>query len=376
MSYFKSIFLSLIFIVNILYANDVEYSFSISNDKPYEKEAIFLEVNLTQVDHSNVMLFKFSLKASMDYEFHQVGFKEHEKYHDLRHEHLYLIYPKKSGKISLEFKMIKSLTDDDKVAYSISGDRDNVKSLQKEDVDVALKALDLEVKPLPLGVDLVGDFSLVHTLDRQETESYDPVNLRVELKGRGFLSSFKLLEENDAYRLFTQSPKAKNFHTQGGTNSSLIWDYAISAKESFSLPKVSIKAFNPDTEKVYDLGFSSYAVKVNKVDVASLLDSEDYPARSKGIDWDFLSWFFSYLIVFIAGLLMPRDLFKHKKVLERSSEDILRHKIKEAKTHKGLLQVLLVENSDDFKYAIKDLESVVYNAQNISLAEIKNSLRK
>jgi hypothetical protein len=69
-------------------------------------------------------------------------------------------------------------------------------------------------------------------------------------------------------------------------------------------------------------------------------------------------------------------LFKRKEVLAKSSEDILRDKIKKATTHKVLLQVLLVENSADFKDAIRDLESVVYNAENISLATIKSSLRK
>ncbi|HIP51996.1 MAG TPA: hypothetical protein EYG94_07920 [Campylobacterales bacterium] len=374
MTYFKAIFFSFFFITNFLWANNVAYSFAVSNNNPYEKEAIFLEVNLTQVNHEKVMLFKFSLEESADYDFHQVGFKEHEKYHDLRQEYVYLIYPKKSGEAFLKFKMIKSLTDDDKVAYSISGDRDNVKGLQKEDVVVELKPLLLEVKSIPSGVDLVGDFSLTHTLDKKETDAYDPINLSVELKGRGFLSSFELLKENEAYRLFTQSPKVKTFHTQGGTSSSLKWDYAISAKESFSLPTVSLKAFNPDTEEVYDLGFSSYNVKVNKVDEVSLLDEVDYPARAKGIDWDFWTWFFSYVVVFVAGVLIPRDLFKRKKMSEKNAEDILNEKIKLAKTHKGLLQILVVENNVKFTKAIEALEGVVYNAQKVSLSKIKEMI--
>jgi len=374
MNYFKVTFLFFFFIVNVLWANDVAYSFHVSNKNPYEKEAIFLEVNLTQVNHEKVMLFKFSLEESADYDFHQVGFKEHEKHHDLRQEYSYLIYPKKSGKVSLKFNMIKSLTDDDKVAYSISGDRDNVKSLQKEDIVVNLKPLLLEVKHIPSDVTLVGDFSLTHTLDKKVTDAYDPVNLQVVLKGRGYLSSFELLKENEAYRLFTQNPKFKTLHTQGGTSTSLVWDYAISAKESFTLPKVSLKAFNPDTEKVYELGFSAITVKVNQVDVDSLLDKMDYPARAKGIDWDFWTWFFSYVVVFIAGLLMPRDLFKRKKMSEKNAEDILNEKIKLARTHKGLLQILVVENNVKFTKAIEALEGVVYNTQKVSLSKIKEMI--
>lgn len=91
--------------------------------------------------------------------------------------------------------------------------------------------------------------------------------------------------------------------------------------------------------------------KVNKVDDTSLLDKVDYPARTKGIDWNFWSWFFSYVVVFVVGFLMPRGLFNRKEVLDKSDEDVFRHKIKEAKTHKALLQVLLLENNVKLFYA-------------------------
>ncbi|CAA6813379.1 MAG: Unknown protein, partial [uncultured Sulfurovum sp.] len=281
----KFLFLTLFFIINLLYANDVEYNLHLSNNTPYEKEAVFLEVNLTQVDQSKVMLFQFSLKASSNYEFHQVGFKEREKYHDLRHEYLYLIYPKKSGQVLLEFEMRKSITDDDKVAYSISGDRDNVKGLQKKDIKVEVMPLSLEVKAIPKGTDLVGDFTLTAKLDRKSTEAYDPVNLNVLLKGKGYISPFKLLKDSENYKLFTQNPKFKTFHTSNGSTSSLEWHYAISAKENFGIDKRVLKAFNPLNEKVYELVLPSYDVKVKQIDEASLLDKEDYPAKSEGIDW-------------------------------------------------------------------------------------------
>ncbi|CAA6816513.1 MAG: Unknown protein [uncultured Sulfurovum sp.] len=360
--------------LKLLSANDVAYGFHISNAKPYEKEAIFLEVNLTQTEQSKVMLFKFSLKASTDYDFHQVGFKEHEKYHDLRHEYFYLIYPKKSGQVLLEFEMTKSITDDDKVAYSISGDRDNVKGLEKKDIEVALKPLVLEVKAIPKDTDLVGDFSLSSKIDKVKTKAFDPVNVKVELKGKGFLTAFELLKENKSYKLFTQNPKLKTLHTKVGSSSSLQWDYAISAKENFSLEKQILRAFNPKTQKAYELLVPGYKVEVEKVDEASLLDKEDYPSKSKGIDWTFWSWFFSYFVVFVAGFLMPRDLFKSKKITQKSAEDMLRNKISEAQTHKALLHVLLLENDKRFSKAIEALEGVVYNGEQKSLSQIKRNM--
>jgi len=368
--------MALLFAVTSLSAKEVESVFHLSTQTPYEKEAVLLEVNLTQVDHAKVMLFEFSLAHSPDYAFHQIQLKKFKKYHDLRHHYTYLIYPKKSGEVLLKFNFTTFITDDDKVAYAISGDRDNVKGLQKRDVVVKLDPLKLEVKPLPVGVDLVGDFTLTHTLDKKETKAYDPINLKVVLKGKGFLESFELLKEHQSYRIFTQPPILKTLHTKNGSYASLEWEYAISAKESFVLPKVSLKAFNPQTKKVYTLGFPSYAIKVHQVKEEALLDKVDSPRSAKGVDWSFWSSLFSYVVVFVAGWLMPRDLLKRQKVLAQTPEDMLQEKIKGAKTHKELLKILLLEDSSKFKDAIETLESVVYNGKRIALSKIKDSLRR
>ena len=356
----------------MLSGEDMRYEFSLSNEAPYRGEATLLEVNLTQLDHSKVMMFKFNLKQSDAYLFHQVSFKEYEQYHSLHHIYRYLIYPKKSGVVSVKFALIKSITDDDKVAYAISGDRDNVKGLVKEDVAIEVKPLLLKVKSVPKDVDLVGVFTLTHRLEKRETDAFEPVNVNIQLKGEGRLSSFEILKKSRDFTLFMQTPKLKISYSREGTLSSLEWDYALSAKKSFVLPEVVLKAFNPKTEKIYTLSVPKYEISVNGVDASTLLDRVDSPLPSKGVDWDFWRWIFSYLFVFLAGFLMPRDLFKLKRVVESGEEDILAMKIESAETHKALLQILLLENDVKFSEAILLLESTVYHSKNLSLAKIKS----
>jgi len=372
MKFLKYSFLFVLF-WELMYANDVEYSFHLSENAPYEKEAVFLEVNITQVDPSNVMFFKFSPKVSNEYLFHQIDFKENEKYHDLRHQYYYIIYPKKSAEVRIEFDMMKSITDDDKVAYSISGDRDNVKGLRKEDYVVALEPLVLRVKSTPKNVDIVGDFSLSYSLDKDVTKTFDPVNLKISLKGKGFLSTFDFLEKSENYKLFYQAPKFTQFHTKTGTTTSLEWDYAISAQKDFVLPKKVLTGFNPKTEKIYELVFSGFQVDVQKVTETSLLDKEDLPPKSEEIDWSSFFTFLSYVVVFLAGLLMPKELF-YKRVKALSREEVLEEKIGRAKTHKELLETLVLENNHRFSKAIHALEGVVYNNEQKSLSEIKKMI--
>ena len=371
---FKILFLFFLMLQTLYAQDDVAYSFHLSTTTPYRQEAVFLDVNISQLDHSKVMLFKFTLKESKDYSFYQIGLEERKKYHDLQHEYSYLIYPKKSGKIKIEFNMVKSLTDDDKVTYSISGDRDSVKRLEKEDIEVSLKPMFLDVKSLPKGVRLVGDFKLTHTLDKLKIEAFDPINLKVDLKGEGEVEPFELLKENKSYRLFHQAPKVKKFHTKNGTTTDVRWEYAISAKESFTLSTIELKAFNPKSKEQYTLKIPEYKIEVDKVEEESLLDSEDVPAISKSIDWDWWRWLFSYVFVFVAGFLMPRDLFKLNKLREKSAEELLSEQIRGAKSHKELLEILLAQNSSKYSKAIEDLELVLYRGQKISLSKILKEL--
>lgn len=369
----KFIALFIIFL-SVVHANDISYSFHVSNHTPYKNEAILLDVNITQEDYSQVMLFNFTLQESKAYTFHQIDFKENDEYHHLKHQYKYLIYPKQEGNCSLSFKMLKSLTDDDKVAYAISGDRDNVKKLVKKDINIQLEPLLLKVKSLPKGTDLVGDFKLEYSLDKSTTDAYEPVHLKVLLKGKGTVPPLSLIEEDVQYHLFTQAPKIESFYSKQGTHNTIKWDYAISAKEDFSLSKVVLKAFNPITEKSYTLVLPQQTIHVNQVAVETLVDKEDTPASAQGIDWSWLGWLFSYTMVFLAGFLIPRDFFKRKSVTQKSDEELFRSRIVAAKTHKELLKLLLGKNEVQYKEAILSLENVVYNKKKISLDKIKKML--
>jgi hypothetical protein len=365
---------SLMLLLSVGFANDISYSFHISNKAPYQNEAIFLDFNISQEDHSRVMRFKFTLKESDAYSFHQIEFKENDEYHHLKHHYMYLIYPKKVGKVALEFSMIKSLTDDDKVAYAISGDRDNVKGLVKKDSVEKLEPLLLEVKALPKGTALVGDYKLTYELDKTSTEAYDPVHLSVHLKGKGNIPTLKLLPKSKSYNLFTQAPKIKSFHNTKGTQNSIEWDYAISGKENFVLPKVLLKAFNPSSKKSYELLIPSQAITVIQVAKESLVDKEDTPSISSSTDWSWLGWLFSYLAVFVAGFLMPKDILERR--WGKKSLLVIKDEVAEAKTDKELLKVLLARHDINDKEAIGLLEERIYRGKKVALSSIKKILVK
>jgi len=356
------IFLALL---SITQAKDIEYNFSMDNQTPYKKEPIILDVNITQLNHSEVMLFKFYPQKSDSYIFSQIYFKEDDKYHSLKHEYKYRIYPLKDGNISISFNMIKSVTTDNSVAYAISGDRDNIKSLVKTDTDEDIAPLVLNVKPTPKDTDLVGDFKLSYTIDKTNTKSYEPIYLHIELKGRGYLEPFEIIPKDKTNHIFSQKPKV--------TQNSIVWDYAISSKESFVLSKVTLNCFNPKTKQSYKLTIPSKNIEVKNINSSSLVDKENTPPPFKGIDWSWIGWLFSYIIVFLSGFFMPRDILQKRfKRVDKSFDD----KIASIKTDKELLKFLLSYNSSKYSEAIKLLERVVYNKESISLGKIRDIIRR
>jgi len=356
-------FLIFVILFSIIEAKDISYSFSVDNQTPYKNEAIILDVNITQLDHSKVMFFKFSPKKSSDYSFTQIDFKEDEKYHSLKYQYKYRIYPLRDNNISIQFDMVKSVTTDASVAYAISGDRDNIKGLVKQNTKIDLSPLVIKVKSVPNGTSLVGDFKLHYTIDKTITKSYEPIYLHIELKGSGYLHSFEILPKSKKYHIFTQKPKI--------ISNSIVWDYAISSKGDFVLPKVVLNGFNPKTKHSYKLIIPTKHIKVEGVDSSSLVDKEDNPPSTHDIDWSWVGWFFSYIIVFLSGFFMPRDIFNLWNKKKHISFD---DKVASVKSHKELLKLLLSYNSSEYTGVIKILEQVVYNGNDISLSRIKKML--
>ena len=179
--------------ITLAYAGDFSYKFALSDTSPYLKEAVIMKLDLEQTDHSKVLLFKFSPKKSDDYEFYRLDMKEEDAYHAAKIHYTYLIYPKRTGEINITFDLIEMVTTDEKVAYSFSGDRDNVRGLNKKDIPIDLPPLKLNVKPLPEGTQIVGDFKLDYATKKKRANAYEPLPLTITIKGVGYPPVLKQL---------------------------------------------------------------------------------------------------------------------------------------------------------------------------------------
>ena len=357
----------------LLQAEDFSYTFHIDNKNPYVKEAVLLTLDLTQTNHDVVLLFDFDLAPSKQYSFQRLDIKETDSYHNAKVHYVYLVYPLVSGEVKLQFTLTQKATTDESVAYSFSGDRDNVKGLVTTNTKITLPPLVLPIKGLPKGTQLVGNFTLNHKLKKQQAKAYEPLPLQVTIQGLGYPPLLDtLLPKEGNFTRFTEKPIVHSVVNTLGTQSTVIYPMALSHSKSFTLDVLHIKAFNPKTEISYQLTLPAQHFDITKVENAELLDKSNTPeALTTNWFWgEWLGTFFKYLIVFMAGYLSALT-FKWGKRKQTTQENPLKIKIQNADNERALLQILMATDSKRFKTSIEKLEESLYGNGKINFRQVK-----
>jgi len=359
----------------LLYGGDLSYTFAADTTTPYVKEPVILTVDLNQTNHNIVLLLDFDLKKSDAYTFQRLDAKEKDAYHDTKVRYTYIIYPLKAGAVPVRFKLTKKITTDSSVAYSFSGDRDNVRDMVTVNSDVPLPPVVLQVKPLPQKVDFVGDFSLTHSFKKHKAKAYEPIPFNIVIKGKGYPPLMKnIIPKTPGLTLFKEKPIVHTVHTTKGSRTSVTYAMALSEEKSVDLPEVTLTAFNPKTEKRYTLTIPVQHFEIEKEDPAKLVDKTDNPKPFRN-DWKWLTSLLSYLLVFGAGYASALS-FKWRKRQETAADNTLQKKIAGTKDAKALLRILMAADSQKYVSLIETLENSLYKNAKINFKQLKEMALK
>ena len=357
-----------------LQAEDFNYSFHMDKQTPYVKEAVILTLELNQTNPNKVLMFDFDLVKSENYTFRRLDAQETDNHpkkglHAVYVKYVYLVYPLSSGKLDLHFNLLKKVTTDESVAYSFSGDRDNVKTLVTHDTSITLPSLSLQVKPLPQSTQIVGNFSLDYRLQKHKAKAYEPLPFQVTLKGTGYPPLLTLLPTDVNFTVFTEEPLLKSIASVQGIHSTVHYPMALSHERSFTLPSITLKAFNPTTQKAYILSIPEQKFDITPVNKNTLLDKIDSPKLLKS-DWSWVYHLLTYLLIFVAGFFTAL-FWKWTKKVQIKTDNPLKEKIQNCKDAKALLQVLLANDSHRFSKNIEAIESSLYGDGKINLSKVK-----
>ena len=367
----------ILFFPFFLYAdsNLASYTLNANKHDVMEKEAVEITFTATQKDHSNIMYFSFQPKKSADYEVILLAQNTKKlSAHDSSATFTYLLFPLKSGDVTVDFDFTVKVATEQALAEVYTGTRDTAKQEKTSNTPIKVEPLHLHVNPLNQNVQLVGDFTLESKLQKNEINKYGAANVSYTLSGVGYQStSLQPLGNIKDVTQFSQKNDLKNKAEADGYNLQRQYSYALSSDKNFQIPPIELTAYSPKLKKYYSLKAPSYDIKVSTIDPSTLVDKKDSPL-SKNLDFAWLKNLFIAFVIFSAGFvsakIMPTISFKRER--KKRFEDI-----KKTSSAKELILILMQNYSSyDIKEFIDKLEMIEYKKSDDSFKEIKADLLK
>jgi len=307
----KLLLISLLLFGFSLYGTESQYcTYNLWSSKQniQVNEPISISFSTIQKVHNEVIFFDLTPHKSQDYEIINIKEKRHEfDYHNAKKDFEFLFFAKKSGQISVKFDFQIRRASDDAVKQAYVGSRDNVKSIPTLKVHIGTPTLKFNVSSLKKDTDAVGNFKLSMSLDKNESNSYDALNVVYRIKGTGYLNKeyepFQKIEGVSIFKgIKEQTPRA----TKNGYIYNKEWSYALVSNKNITIPKVSLHTYNPTSGKYNLKEQNATVVKINVLDIASLVDEEESP--QSGFNYkQYLAYIYNTLI-FAAGFLLAKTL--------------------------------------------------------------------
>ena len=222
--------------------------------------------------------------------------------------------------------------------------------------------LNISVKPLPKGVDIVGEFTINATVDKHEISPNEALNVTVTVSGKGNLEDIKTFKPFiDGVSVFDEKISVVNLK--------LSQKMALVADNDFVVPSFSLTFYNPKTKKVVMIKSKEISIKVKGAKVQQELNikrddslktetvvvKEVVKEGSISLAWLGAAFVLGVLSTILIMLLKPWDYIKREKSFN-------------IKDHKLLLVKLLPYQDDkEVKKMIDRLEKNLYSKEKVEI---------
>ncbi|OIP53537.1 MAG: oxygen-tolerance protein [Helicobacteraceae bacterium CG2_30_36_10] len=229
--------------------------------------------------------------------------------------------------------------------------------------------ISLDVKPLPAGLDLVGDFTIEAIADKNEINANEAVNVTLRVKGKGNLEDIKTFKPYiEGVSVFDEKINIQN--------STLSQKMAFVADKDFVIPPFELRFFNPENKEIKTVSTKEIHIKVKNASPQAelLIKREEQPkiepvqTVQKEFDtlWAVLTFMLGLACGMIIVYLKPWSYFRKEKKLS----------IKEPKTL--LVKLLPYKNDEKVREIIEILEKNIYENANLEYDKkaLKECLKK
>lgn len=280
----------------------------------------------------------------------------------------YLIFAKESGEFNIKLKPTMLFTTQSAINNVIIG-RDNVNDLETEKEIARIEPININV--LPTGSSLTGQLSLHTKNDIQVASAYEPVHLEVTVEGSGNLHALEdLTFDVENVEVFSDEAEKDFVMSTKGYTGRWTQRFAFVAKDDFVIPSIVIDYFDPALKQKRVLKSEAIKVRIDKegIKAEDLVDKVNLPSQK--IDLSAYLEYLYYLLTFISGFIVAKLVRLPQKTKQKKEKGM---RIKQAKSHKELLAVLMSCDKNLFSVEIEMLEAVVYKGDKTALSNVKKS---
>jgi len=283
------------------------------------------------------------------------------------------LYPQKSGAVTIDHQPIVGLVSDGRVRMFFG---------ESQKISAYSNTLKLDVKPLPAGVSLVGDYTLKMLTDTFKTKAGEPVNLTLSLAGEGSLEGFSSFEVNiPGVTAFGDKPTTSGKRENGKLLSSATYHFALVSDRSYTIPPFVLRFLNPKTGKVKELKTAPVSIEVegapeqaknDKVTIERPEDNNASAHSSGGFGWPYL--LVTLVVGVLIGLVLPRPTRTFRTSRQAATQAApLALRIKKCKDGRGMLALLLpYVDRPEIRAVVDELERGMDAAR---FKEIKQSMQ-
>jgi len=243
--------------------------------------------------------------------------------------------------------------------------------------------LDLDVKPLPEGINLVGHFKISAMLDKMEAAPNDAVNLTLQVSGSGNFEDIDSLKPYiEGVNIFEEDATTKAKIVNGEYQATWQQKMAFVSEHDYTIPPIELKYFDPKSQTVVTISTKALHVKIKgsvkkvekplnieRCDEDKVVKIESAPATATTSSQPAYLWLISLIIGVVIGIAftkIPWDRFKKED--ERSLSVNIRDE-------KSVLNFLLNHIEDrEASEMVKLLEAKLYEGKSIDID--KKQLKK
>ena len=235
----------------------------------------------------------------------------------------------------------------------------------------------LEVKPLPNGLELFGNYQIQATVDSQKIEANKPVNLTISIKGEGNIDDVKKFNLNiDTVNIYADEPTISTQETHGIYQGEFTQKIALVGDRNFTIPPLELEYFDKATRSVKKVSTKAIDIEVtgtdkiatpkaSSIEVNPTTQTIQAPQKveTKVIikkEDAYLKYLF-LAIGFILGIALMSLINYLKNRTNKSEMDIVKS-IRKAKDDKALFTTLLpyAKESQVISNALDKLEENLY----------------